>query len=437
MTLAKRSASLRFLPVFILAGVGLVCLWNFVDPTSKISTENQLASLPPSTIEVPVVQSPAAPASPEVRNLTRVVKRGDTLSSIWNNFGASAVGGNLALQAIREAGIDAPSLRVGEEIEFTVLKDEIVGLRRNLKDGRTLIVDGDSARGYNARVDQPLIIEKDRIVSGTITYSLSEAAANLAIPYSVVDDLVDLLGDRVEFRKDLQPGDSFTVVYKERRTENGQDLEPGPIEAATVNTGGKMVVAVRHVGSDNKPHYYDAEGNILGNYFLRYPLQFTRISSVFTTARFHPLLKISRPHNGVDFAAPVGTPVRTVADGVVETAGYNGEGGNLVRIRHDERYTTAYLHLSKIAAGLRPGARVSRGQVIGAVGMTGLATGPHLHFSLFDRSTYTDPLKAKLPQFNGNADKIPQTVLASTIATLSSERDRVMVAWNASRKARA
>jgi murein DD-endopeptidase MepM/ murein hydrolase activator NlpD len=318
---------------------------------------------------------------------SRVVRRGDTISSIWSEHEASSAGGNRAAQAFREAGIDIGSLQVGEELQLSILKDDIVGLRRTLKDGRTLVLDGDSERGYNARVDQPIIVEKERLVSGTITYSLSEAAANLAIPYSVVDDLVDLLSDRIEFRKDLQPGDSFTVVYNERRTESGMELEPGPIQAATVNTGGKMVMAIRHIGNDKKAYYYDGEGNVLGNYFLRYPLQFTRISSVFTTARFHPVLKITRPHNGVDFAAPIGTPVRTVADGVIEYASYNGEGGNMIRIRHDDRYTTAYLHLSKIAAGLRPGLRVSRGQVIGAVGMTGLATGPHLHFSLYDHGT--------------------------------------------------
>ena len=437
MRFTKRSASLRFLPVFVLASVGLVGLSNEFQIPNSDNKALILASLPPTVVQSPVVDVPVPETKVAPTNITRVVHRGDTVSSIWSANGAPSVGGHLAARAFRDAGIGVNSLQVGEELHLAILNNDIVGLRRTLKDGRTLVLDGDSDRGYSARVEQPVIFETSRVVSGTIIYSLSESAANLAIPYSVVDDLVDLLSDRIEFRKDLQPGDSFTISYQERRTDSGRELEPGPIEAVSVNTGGKMVVAIRHAGSDNKEYYYDGEGNILGNYFLRYPVQFTRISSMFTSARFHPALKIHRPHNGVDFAAATGTPVRTVADGIVEKAGYGGEGGNMVRIRHDDRYTTGYLHLSKIAAGLRPGSRVSRGQVIGAVGMTGLATGPHLHFSLFDRGAYTDPLKAKLPQFNGNATKIPPTLLEATLRTLTVERDRVMVAWNASRKARA
>jgi len=177
-------------------------------------------------------------------------------------------------------------------------------------------------------------------------------------------------------------------------------------------------------------NYYDESGKIPGNFFLRYPLQFSRISSVFTTARFHPLLNKTRPHNGVDFAAPTGTPVRTIGDGIVIKAGYSATTGNMVRIQHCDRYTTEYMHLSKIASNLQLGSKVSRGEVIGAVGMTGLATGPHLHFGLFDNGKYVDPLQKSLP-IAPAIQTAPPAILAA-LHELRQNHETVAVAANAS-----
>src|SRR5690606_9435869 len=138
-----------------------------------------------------------------------------------------------------------------------------------------------------------------------------------------------------------------------------------------------------------------------------------------------PVLGQKRPHNGVDFAAPVGTPVRSVADGVVVSAGFFGHAGNMVKIKHGDRYSTAYLHLSRIGKGIRPGSRVTRGQVIGAVGMTGLATGPHLHFSVFDRGAYVNPLSIDLPRMPSTTEQIPANYLQATLHRLAEQHQRV------------
>jgi murein DD-endopeptidase MepM/ murein hydrolase activator NlpD len=169
-----------------------------------------------------------------------------------------------------------------------------------------------------------------------------------------------------------------------------------------------------------------------GKYFLRYPVKFTRISSVFSTARFHPVLNVSRPHNGVDFSAPTGTAVRTVGDGTVTFSGFKSSTGNMVRIAHGNRYVTEYMHLSKIESGIKVGERVARGELIGAVGETGLATGPHLHFGMFDSGKYVDPLKSNLLQSEEEI-KPPAAVLAMiqeikktheimTVASASSDK---------------
>jgi len=245
----------------------------------------------------------------------------------------------------------------------------------------------------------------------------------------VVDQLVDIFGSRVVFSKEIQSGDEFAIVYTERVLPDGEKLEPGPITAASLKVSGKMMAAVRHVGKDGQERYFSETGDSLDQYFLRYPVQFTRISSVFTTSRFHPVLKRSRPHHGVDFAAPTGTPVRTIADGVVVYSGYNGGSGNMVKISHGSRWQTSYLHLSKITSNLKRGSKVSRGQVIGAVGATGLATGPHLHFGMYDNGRYVDPLKVQLPrQPIGKGNTISPQYLQAAIQTLEQHHQVMRLA---------
>lgn len=258
------------------------------------------------------------------------------------------------------------------------------------------------------RTDEQLL--SDRTAFGSIETSFSEAALKAGVDYDVIDDFVDLFSDRVEFKRELQSGDRFTLVYRKRDPLKLSKAGEPVIIAAAMEVNGKQLFVARFQGADGKYRYFDERGQPLGNTFLRYPLKFSRISSYFTNSRFHPVLKKNRPHNGIDFAAPVGTPVRSVADGVVEQAGYNGGAGNMVKIKHGDRYSTAYLHLHSITKGVKAGARVKRGDVIGGVGSTGLSTGPHLHFSFFDRGTYVDPFKIKLPTL----DLLPTLKMSDT-----------------------
>lgn len=260
----------------------------------------------------------------------------------------------------------------------------------------------------------------ERIAVGIIESSFAAAAAKAGVRYDIVDDLVDLFSNRVEFKKDFHTGDRFTVIYRDMLLSDGRPAGGSQILAAALEVNGEHLVAARYVGTDGKARFFNEKAELLGNSFLRYPLKFSRISSVFTQSRFHPVLKISRPHNGVDFAAPIGTPVRSVAEGLVVFAGAAGGSGNMVKIKHGPRYSTAYLHLSAIAKGLSKGASVHRGDVIGAVGMTGLATGPHLHFSFYDNEKYVDPLSIKLPMLDalGIGTKIDPSYLKRVLFTL-------------------
>lgn len=352
----------------------------------------------------------AAPQNlePVHETFLHTIRRGTTISTLWKEIKGAPHAVHSFISAFSSKH---PSLKAGEVVSVTRKGDEVIELRRELGAGATLVITGGSDQGYVPRIEQAKIQTRERRVSGVIYSSLVDAATSADLPYSLVDDFVDLFGSRVEFRKDLQSGDSFTVTYDEKVLENGKVVETGTIKAASLYLSGEMFAVVRDVAADGTVRYFDEKGQMPTKAFLRYPVQFTRMGSMFSTARFHPVLHITRPHNGVDFSAPIGTPVRTVGDGVVVYSGFSSSTGYMVRIAHDSRYTTEYMHLSKIDPSAKKGARVQRGSVIGNVGSTGLSTGPHLHFGLFDKGTYVDPMKAKVIQ-SAPEIKAPKAVLA-------------------------
>lgn len=404
--------------------------------SSAITASNSVVALPQAEpLGEPVVVEPApqAPAEPleaaDVgRTVVHTVKAGENFTKIWAAYGGTASGAIRAEKSLKSLGTAIPGIRQGEKITLTLSDDDdIVRLQRRLRDGRALTIEGNSKDGYRASIGSQSAQENERIASGIISRSFAAAAEEQDIPYSVVNELVDLFGGRIEFARQVQRGDSFSVMYSERRTDDGEFLA-STVQAASLKVSGKSYVAVRHVSRDGSVRYFDESGEPLGNFFLRYPVQFTRISSVFSTARFHPVLKRTRPHNGVDFAAPIGTPVRAVADGIIASSGYFGDAGKMVKIKHGDRYSTAYLHLSRIDKSIRSGVRVKRGQVIGAVGMTGLASGPHLHFSLFDRGKYVNPMAIDLPRMPIQEEAIPVEYLRATLLKLASHRSDVQLA---------
>ena len=222
----------------------------------------------------------------------------------------------------------------------------------------------------------------------------------------------------VDFGNELQPGDSFEVLF-EKVVREGEFGGYGDILAARFTTGGRSFEAFRYAAPGQKADYYDRDGRSMRRFFLKSPLKFEpRVTSGFSFRRVHPVLKTARAHRGVDYGAPSGAPVLSVASGTVVRAGWSGGGGNSVYIKHDNGYETRYLHFSRIAVGLRAGQRVSQGELIGYVGSTGLSTGPHLHYELLKGGTHVNPLDEhrKLPP----GQPIPAAALAAYIA----HRDR-------------
>lgn len=222
--------------------------------------------------------------------------------------------------------------------------------------------------------------------------------------------LADAYSGEVDFNSDLRPGDRIDVLF-ERAMREGEFVGYGDVDAAVLTTRGRSVTAIPFVGSDGTRGWYDEQGRSLKRAFLKSPLPFDpRVTSGFSFNRFHPVLGVNRPHLGVDYGAPYGTPVNAVGAGTVEAAEWAGEAGRMVRIRHAGGYETAYLHLASFAPGIRPGARVEQGQIIGRVGQSGTATGPHLDYRILKNGVYLNPiaeLKKMPPGMSLAADALP------------------------------
>lgn len=252
-------------------------------------------------------------------------------------------------------------------------------------------------------------------LSGTLEASLEGAIRAAGGEAAVAYLMADVLQWDLDFTRDLRTGDRFEVLY-ETVLLDGAYHSLGQIIALSYDNLGRRLEAYRY-GEGDRRGYYDAEGRPLRKMFLRSPMRYSRVTSRFSGRRFHPVLKRYRPHYGVDYGAPTGTPVRVTANGVVTSAGWSGGGGRTVKVRHPNGYLTAYLHLSKYAQGIRPGRRVRQGEVIGYVGSSGLATGPHLDYRVQRDGRWIDPLSLK----SVPADPVTPHDLPAFVA----ERDRL------------
>jgi len=287
-------------------------------------------------------------------------------------------------------------LRPGKVVTASTLADgRLVKLTFPLNDQvNSILVENRAGRLHATK--QPLPLEYRTILrSGEIRSSFFAAADQIDLPDSVTTQMADILGGEIDFHRTLRRGDRFSVVY-EMAFMNGRPARAGRILAAEFINDGQAYRAIWFKGGSADGGYYTPEGRSLKTAFLRSPIEFSRISSGFSM-RLHPILQTWRAHRGVDYAAPLGTPVRSTADGVIEEIGRQGGYGNLVVLRHGPQYTTWYAHLDGFAHGIRRGTSVRQGQIIGYVGRTGWATGPHLHYEFRINDVQHDPLKVAMP----------------------------------------
>jgi murein DD-endopeptidase MepM/ murein hydrolase activator NlpD len=234
------------------------------------------------------------------------------------------------------------------------------------------------------------------VITGTVSSCFYESALEKGLPSELAMEFADIFAWDIDFLVDIRPGDSFHAIFH-RRYKKGTCVGHGQVIAATFVNHNKVHESFYFIDTDGRAGYYDRNGKSLRKAFLKSPLRYRRISSYFSSRRFHPILKIYRPHYGVDYAAPAGTPVESVGDGRVTFIGWKRGYGRYIRVRHTHVYQTGYGHLSGFARGLEKGSRVRQGDVIGYVGSSGLATGPHLDFSMLKNGRFINPLTVKSP----------------------------------------
>lgn len=289
------------------------------------------------------------------------------------------------------------NIKPGDEMVFNYLGDDLINIKINKTDTSSLLIKIDENISISEIVENIEYFKSYK--KGTIENSFYETAQNSGMPDSIIMDLAYIYGWDIDFVFDIRDNDEFFVIY-ETGFSNGERIDTGDIIAAKFVNKGKVYFANRFV-QDSKKQYFDNDGNNMQKAFLRAPLEFSYISSHFNPNRMHPILHTIRAHNGVDYAAKRGSPVRSTGDGTILFIGRKSGCGNEILIKHSNDYSTRYCHLEGFAKNLNNGKKVKQGQTIGYVGSTGLATGPHLHYEFKIGEKHTDPVKVNLPSAEG------------------------------------
>ncbi len=379
-----------------------------VDAGSMLSIDLPVPPLPDDVLA-------ATPAvSPEEDLDWRVisVRSGQTVGDIFRQQGVSAAD----VQKLTDDRANATALRnirPGEEFAFAHGSDGALRAIRFDRDEHTRVTETLVDGGFRESLQSRGFERRTHVGHGVVEHSLFEAGNQAGLSDAMVLKLAAAFGYDIDFYQDLHPGDSFTVIYDDVYCE-GERKHDGDIIAATFINRGKRFSAFRYTDAGGNTMFYSADGRPLRKEFLRTPVDFTRISSTFSAGRMHPILGTMRAHRGVDYAAPTGTPIHAAGEGKVAFRGWQGGYGNVVVIQHGGHYSTLYGHMSKLAA-LNVGQHVSQGQTIGFVGMTGLATGPHLHYEFRIDGVHRDPLTVTLPK----PEPLPGVELAKFQSTTS------------------
>lgn len=348
---------------------------------------------PPLQAALPPAPPEPTPAVPPAWDAEITVRAGDTVSGILQRLGI-----RVSLPALLQN--DAmPSLHRLRPKQVLRIRQDARGLSHlaHQTDSVTVVHYRRAANGAYAVERRELPIERHRrIVEHAIEQNLFRAGLGAGLGAAQILELANIFQWDIDFALGIRQGDRFKLVWDEHRSL-GRHVRDGPILAAEFVNRGRTYRALRYTGADGQTHYYAPDGKPMRKLFLRTPTDFTRISSHFNPRRLHPILKVVRPHRGIDYAAPTGTAIYATGDGVITHRGWYKNYGRAIFIRHGTRYTTVYAHLSKYAPGLRAGSRVVQGQRIGRVGQTGMATGPHLHYEFRVDGVHRNPMTVALP----------------------------------------
>ncbi len=404
------SSSRITLPTKLLAASTVVLLLGFsasnwqpaakgADSTLKSERLHYALALPDASFNAepsPLIE-PFKKPEEENNWHTVTIKSGDTLASIFSKYNLSPSTTH-AIATLNDQTKALRSIKPGQKIHLLMDdQDQLRQMKYEPDITKTLLVNRIEDQTFDSRVINYKLDAFPVYREGVIESSLFEAAAASDIPEKVIMDLAAIFGWDIDFSLDIRQGDKFSIVYNELY-KGDVKIRDGRILAAEFINNGKTYRAVYYTDPKGNGDYFDESGKSMRKAFLRSPVDFRRISSKFTNKRWHPVLSKWRSHKGVDYAAARGTPVRASGDGKVILAGSKGGYGRTIIIQHGSRYTTVYGHLNGYAKGVRSGKKVKQGQIIGYVGSSGLATGPHLHYEFRVNGVHRNPLTVSLPE---------------------------------------
>lgn len=364
----------------------------------------------PDTVAQPVTQTMvvdevALPLNAQVNEekpavfwFKEYVRRDDTISTILSRLN---IRNPAAIQFVQQNLLSSDTtklLKPGHAFEASVDSNgNLISLDYQYDHSEFLRISATSDNDYVAEKQYRQLEARPILKSAVIENSLFAATDNANIPDEIAIQIVNILEGEIDFHQDLRRHDTFNVIY-EAFYDQGALVQLGEVLAVEFVNDGKTYRAIGHKDAANKMQYYTPEGNSMHKSFLRSPLEFSRITSGFSLGRFHPILQRMRAHKGVDMAAPIGTGIKAAGDAVVDFVGEKSGYGNVVVLKHNNGISTVYGHLSRFASGLHRGDKVGQGEIIGYVGMSGLATGPHLHYEFLLNGEHRDPMKVALPK---------------------------------------
>jgi murein DD-endopeptidase MepM/ murein hydrolase activator NlpD len=367
-----------------------------LDAALKAADIIPLAQAQNDAVIPPLSLPTAAPIAPQPKEFT--VQSGDSLSLIFRRAGLNdrdiyeLFSDSQAAKALRK-------IKPGQQLSFLVNNSQLQTLTYQIDILESLTFTR-AEKGFDT-INTSLTPEiKHAFSQGVIDSSLYMAGKRAGLSTSLTMELANIFGWDIDFALDIQKGDSFKVMYEEQLLD-GKRIGNGKILAAEFTNDGKTFKAVRYTDKDGVSRYYTPDGRGMQKAFLRSPIEFARISSHFSLSRKHPVLHIIRAHKGTDYAAARGTPIRAAGDGKISLAGRKGGYGNCIVINHSSGYQTLYGHMHNFAKGMRAGVRVNQGDIIGYVGSTGLASGPHLHYEFHVNGQVRNPVTVTLPKATG------------------------------------
>ncbi|MFZ2188362.1 MAG: peptidoglycan DD-metalloendopeptidase family protein [Candidatus Moraniibacteriota bacterium] len=360
-----------------------------------------------SLVQKQSIETVSDPNAKYSQILSYTISAGDIPADIFSSQGKLDANDTMALLAASKDVYDFTNLKIGRSIRF-YFENEVRATRIEYdRDTERVIIVERAGDEFVVREEKIDYIVSQEIAEGTIDNFFYADALEAGLSESTVLEVGDIFSFDIDFTTEIQTGDTFSFIY-EKRTRNGEKAPDGKILAGKFVNAGSAYYAY-YFGNDGSGGYYDADGRVLERQFLKAPLSYRRISSGFTGARMHPITRKVSAHYQIDYAAPAGTPVVASARGTVISASWSGGWGNMVRLEHDNGYTTHYGHLSAFAKGLRSGARVDQGQLVGYVGSTGWSTGPHLDYGIKLNGTPVNPLKLDMPKGEPlSGEKLPQ-----------------------------